>query len=308
MFRRTLPVLALLSTLLAAPALAADSATDVWESVTHHFAENQGVKIHYASVGEGPVVLFVHGFPDFWYSWHRQMAGLEDRYRAVALDLRGYNQSDKPQGKEHYLLEHLVADVKAVIDHLGGHPVNLVGHDWGGAISWRFAVTHPGLVKNLVILNLTHPRGYAAVLANPTPEQLKNTQYARDFAQDGSHQRLNLEQIAFFVAGTDERDRARYRQGLTASDPAAMVAYYQANYGSIRAEAVAQMPNLQMPVLQFHGLKDTAVDKDGLKGTWDWVNQDYTLVAIPSSGHWVQREAADLVTSNLRFWLDQRNR
>jgi len=120
-----------LSALLLTAALASGQDTDVFDQVEHHHADNDGVSIHYVTYGEGPVVLFVHGFPDFWYSWRHQMAGLGDRYTTVAMDLRGYNRSDKPEGVDHYRMPHLLSDISAVIDDLGVDDVTLVGHDWG---------------------------------------------------------------------------------------------------------------------------------------------------------------------------------
>lgn len=277
---------------------------DPYETVEHHYADHDGVKIHYVTMGEGPVILFVHGFPDFWYSWREQMVGLSDQFKVAALDLRGYNKSDKPEGISNYAMPLLLGDVGAVVDDLGVEQVNLTGHDWGGAIAWYFAMGNPERVKNLVILNLTHPKGYASVIANPTEAQLKNTEYARNFATPGSHEMLNADMLAMMVAGNDEVARERYKEGMNRSSLESMVAYYQANYGAVAEGSTnLEMPNLAMPVLQFHGLKDTAVDKDGLKGTWDWIDRDYTLVAVPDSGHWVQRDAADLVTTTMEWWL-----
>jgi pimeloyl-ACP methyl ester carboxylesterase len=294
-----IPTLALLST-LAAPVWAAD-AVDVWDEVEHHFAQNQGVKIHYVTLGSGPTVLFLHGFPDFWYSWRDQMAALSGDFRTAAIDLRGYNQSDQPAGIENYRLPLILDDVAAVVRDLGGK-VTLVGHDWGGAIAWRFAMAHPDSVERLIILNLTHPRGYAAVVANPTDAQRANTEYARRFASsqpDGSPVPDRIlamgDRFGSVIGG-------RYREAFGRSSYDGMLNYYRANYGQVGGAGV-ELPNLPLPVLQFHGLKDSAVDKDGLKNTWDWIAADYTLVTIPSSGHWVQSEASELVSSTMKAWL-----
>ncbi len=113
---------------------------DVFDRVQHHHTDNEGVSIHYVSLGEGPVVLFVHGFPDFWYTWREQMDALSGNFKTVAMDNRAYNLSGKPDGVENYAMPHLLADVDAVIRDLGVDSVTLVGHDWGGAISWQFAM------------------------------------------------------------------------------------------------------------------------------------------------------------------------
>jgi pimeloyl-ACP methyl ester carboxylesterase len=309
---RRAPRLAFLALLVvvapAAPVLAAD-APDVWDRVEHKFASNDGVKIHYVTVGSGKTVLFLHGFPDFWYSWRDQMAALSDQYRTAAVDLRGYNQSDQPQGVEHYRLPLILGDVAAVVRDLGGEKVTLVGHDWGGAIAWRFAMQHPESVERLVILNLTHPKGYAAVVANPTEAQRANTEYARRFASSPPDGSPVPDRILAMGDRFGAAVGARYREAFGRSSYDGMLNYYRANYGQVAADSAgaAEIPNLKMPVLQFHGLKDTAVDKDGLKNTWDWIEADYTLVTIPQSGHFVQWEAAELVSATMKAWLSARD-
>src|SRR5215469_14066735 len=111
------------------------------------------------SIGEGPLIVMIHGFPDFWYTWRNQMAALAQHFQVVAIDLRGYNLSDKPQGGENYLMDHLVGDVQAVIRHIGRDKAIIIGHDWGGAIAWQFAILLPALTERLIILNMPHPRG-----------------------------------------------------------------------------------------------------------------------------------------------------
>ena len=105
---------------------------DIWDEVEHGYADSNGVKIHYATIGEGPLVVMIHGFPDFWYSWRHQMEGLKDNYKVVAIDQRGYNLSDQPEGNSNYNMRYLVSDVAAVISHLGEEKATIVGHDWGG--------------------------------------------------------------------------------------------------------------------------------------------------------------------------------
>ena len=277
---------------------------DVWQAAEHHYANNQGTKIHYATLGDGEPVLFVHGFPDFWYSWRHQMATLAPHFRTVAMDTRGYNLSDKPEGIESYKIEALLADINAVIDDLGVDKVNLVGHDWGGAIAWQFALEHPTRVERLVILNLTHPNGYSAVVANPTPEQKANVEYARNFAASEATGAPVPEQVLAMGEQTGDAEVAkRYREAFGQSYWDGMMNYYRANYGLVADSDPRTVPDITSPVLQFHGLQDTAVDKDGLRDTWNWITEDYTLVTVPDAGHWVQTEAAPLVSDTMKWWL-----
>ena len=169
----------LLVTGAAGPARAAG----IDDRVTHGYADSNGVKIHYATMGSGPLVVMIHGFPDYWYTWRHQMEGLADRFQVVAIDQRGYNLSDKPAGVENYDMRLLVGDVVAVIKSLGPQKAIVVGHDWGGMVAWQLAMNVPDVVERLIILNLPHPRGLARELAH-NPAQQSNSAYARRFQAD----------------------------------------------------------------------------------------------------------------------------
>ncbi len=299
----TLTLLALVSLPIAA---ANDAAVDVYDSVEHHSVDNDGVDIHYVTLGDGPTVLFVHGFPDFWYTWRHQMAELSGDFKTVAMDTRANNKSGKPEGVENYAMALLLSDVEAVIDDLGEEDVVLVGHDWGGAIAWRFAMLHPDRVNKLVICNLTHPKGYMTVRQNATPEQKAATNYIAEFQKPDAASRFNPQMLANMVAGrASEEVKQRYLEAYERSSFDGMLNYYRAAWSQLES-GQEELPDLQMPVLQFHGLKDTAVDKDGLRNTWNWIASDYTLVTLPETGHWVQGEAADMVSTTMKWWLQAR--
>jgi len=275
------------------------------EGVEHKFAENEGVKIHYAALGKGSLVVFIHGFPDFWYSWRHQMNGLKDDFRVAALDTRGYNKSDQPEKQEDYDMSLLVKDVAAVIKAEGKEKATIVGHDWGGSIAWQFAMAIPQMTENLIIINLPHPRGLSRELAN-NPEQQANAQYARLFQQPNSHKLLNAQTLARFVA-KDAETQTEYIEAFERSSVNGMMNYYRQNYPREPFEdSTAKMPNITVPVLQFHGLKDTALLSDGLNGTWEWIDRDYTLVTIPDAGHWAHHDAPELVTETIKCWLKMR--
>jgi pimeloyl-ACP methyl ester carboxylesterase len=175
---------------------------DIDTYVIHGYADNHGVNIHYASLGEGPLVVMIHGYPDFWYTWRNQMVALAPHFQVVALDLRGYNLSDKPQGGEQYSMRHLIGDVHAVIGHLGRDKAIIVGHDWGGAIAWQFAMHLPAQTERLIILNIPHPRGVVHELAQ-NPQQHENSAYARNFQQEGAHLQLIYENEAAHAQFSD---------------------------------------------------------------------------------------------------------
>lgn len=275
------------------------------DGIERKFADNDGVKIHYAAMGSGPLVIFIHGFPDYWRSWIHQMNGLRSDYRVLAMDTRGYNRSDQPEAQKAYGMSRLVKDVAAVLKAEGGEKATIVGHDWGGAIAWNFAMSFPGMTDKLIIVNLPHPRGILRELKN-NPEQKANSQYARDFQKPDSHERLNARMLAGIVA-KDEEARAKYVEAFSRSSLKGMMHYYRENYprepyGSQSAE----IPRISAPVLQFHGLGDKALHHHGLNNTWEWLEKDYTLVTIPGVGHWAHHEAADLVTDTMKWWLKMR--
>lgn len=291
--------------LLALP-LAAAGGADLFDAVEHHTVDNNGVDIHYVTHGKGPTVLFVHGFPDFWYTWRHQMEALSSDFRTVAMDTRANNKSGKPEGVENYSLDLLLSDVEAVISDLGEDNVTLVGHDWGGAIAWRFAMFHPDRVNKLVICNLTHPNGYMTVRRNATPAQKAATNYIAEFQKPDAASRFSPEMFATMVAGREsDQVKQRYLAAYQRSYFDGMLNYYRAAWERLEA-GEEELPELSMPVLQFHGLTDRAVDKDGLRDTWNWVAKDYTLVTLPSVGHWVQGEAAEMVSTTMKWWLQAR--
>ncbi len=276
-------------------------ARDIESRVEHGYADSNGVKIHYASLGTGPLMIMIHGFPDFWYTWRHQMAVLSEQFQTVAIDQRGYNLSDKPKGGENYNMRQLVGDVAAVIRHLGKEQAIIVGHDWGGAVAWQFAMHQPAMTQKLIILNLPHPRGMARELAH-NPKQQESSQYARNFQQEGAHLQLTAERLSQWVK--DPEAQTRYIEAFQRSDFEAMLHYYKQNYPrEPYREATSEVIKVQAPVLQIHGLDDWALLPGALNNTWEWVEQDYTLVTIPHAGHFVQQDAADFVTRTMRSWL-----
>jgi pimeloyl-ACP methyl ester carboxylesterase len=276
------------------------------QRVRHAHADNGGVKIHYVSVGSGPLIVFIHGFPDFWYSWHHQMEALADEYTCVAPDLRGYNLSDQPRGVEKYDRALLIADVVAVIRDAGHEKATLAAHDWGGMLAWTLALQAPQTVEKLIIANLPHPWGLRRELAT-NPAQQRASQYARDFQREGAHAFVSPEALIGVIGLKDEGDRALYLEALRRSDMEAMLNYYKANYPREPYEpAPDEPPKAQMPVLMFHGLKDPYLLHGALNRTWEWTARDLTLVTVPSAGHWVHHEAADLVSQTMRWWLRMR--
>ncbi len=303
MWQRLVPVGALGVLLLTAPASQAAAQADLFDSVEHHYVDSDGTSIHYVTLGEGPLVVMIHGFPDFWYTWRDQMMALAaEGYRVAAMDTRGYNRSDQPERVEDYAMPLLVGDVAAVIADQGVERAIVVGHDWGGMIAWNVAMHRPDVVARLIVLNLPHPKGLTRELAN-NPEQTRNSQYARNFQAEGSHERLSAAGLALWVR--DEAARARYIEAFERSSLFGMMAYYKANYPRPPYQEIpdADVVRIGAPVLQIHGLEDQYLLAPALDGTWEWLDADYTLVTLPGISHFVQYEASQAVSQAILAWL-----
>jgi pimeloyl-ACP methyl ester carboxylesterase len=299
----SLILLSVIAVLPFATVIAAGS--DIERRVEHGYADSNGVKIHYAALGDkkNPLIVMIHGFPDFWYSWREQMDALSKDYYVVAIDQRGYNLSDKPKGVENYDMKLLVGDVAAVIKHLGREKAIIAGHDWGGAVAWTMAIHTPQLVEKLIILNLPHLRGLSRELAH-NPQQQKNSQYARNFQQPDAHTKLTAEQLVFWVK--DPEAKKRYIEAFNRSDFEAMLNYYKRNYPrEPYKEDTSPVVKVKAPVLMIHGLDDSALLPGALNNTWEWLEKDLTLVTLPGAGHFVQQDASEMVNRTIKMWLNR---
>jgi len=291
---RLLPLVLIFALLIPAP-IAADDALG-----SDGFVDSDGVKLHYVTAGRGPLVVLLHGFPDYWYTWRDQMPALAEHFQVVALDQRGYNMSDQPDGVENYAMEKLVGDVAAVVAHFQQPRATIVGHDWGGAVAWSFAMTRPDLTERLVVLNLPHPKGLMRELAH-NPEQQKNSQYARNFLLPGAAELIKPELLALWVK--EPEARRKYVEALGRSSMEGMLNYYKANYPKEPYTDDQDFPPVKCPVLMIHGLDDRALLPGALSDTWKWVESDLTLVTVPKAGHFVHRDAPKLVTTTIIRWL-----
>ncbi len=271
------------------------------------FAQNGDVKIHYVASGQGPLVVMIHGYPDFSGSWTYLTPKLNDAYRVVAIDTRGYNLSDKPDGVLNYEMPKLVADVRAVIAAEGYDKATVLGHDWGGSIAWMFAFTHPEMLDNLIILSTPHPILFMERMRTD-PVQQATSQYARNFQKEGSEAGMTAERLAQRVQ--DPALKEKYLEAFRRSSFSAMMNYYRANYprdvgpNAKRPFLPDNPPQIPVPLLVIHGMKDTALLSAAHAGTWEKGARDTTVVMVPDAGHFVQFDAADLVNATIRSWLD----
>lgn len=261
------------------------------------------------------LVLFLHGFPEFWYAWRRQLRFVAQEFgtrrRAAAPDMRGYNLSDKPAGLASYRLDRLVGDATGTMRALGHERMVLVGHDWGGVVAWATAAAHPEAVDRLVILNAPHPALFARLLREHAP-QIEASRYMTDFLDPGTEERLlanDASELARWITTwaiskglmTAEDDR-RYRAAWQVPGAlTAMLAYYRARgLGAPPADgAVAQ---IRAPTRVLWGMKDRALTPANLDGLAEYA-PDLTVDRIEDAGHWIVHERPDRVEAALRWAL-----
>ncbi|MDP8981432.1 MAG: alpha/beta hydrolase [Acidobacteriota bacterium] len=283
----------------------------------HHYAEVNGVRLHYVRSGSGPLILFLHGFPEFWYAWKNQLAEFGKDHLAVAPDMRGYNLSSKPEGLDQYQMGILVEDIRALAEHLGSKKFVLVAHDWGGAVAWAFAMTHPECLEKLIIVNAPHAGVFARELRD-NPAQRKASEYMLFFRGDQAEAHLSANNCSALVkavmgggAFTNE-DKQAYIKAW--SQPGALTGglnYYRAMKagppapGESTENRMAIDPArlmVKVPTLVIWGEKDTALLPGNLDGLDQFV-PDLTIRRIPEGTHWVVHEKPDEVNRHIRAFL-----
>lgn len=268
--------------------------------VSHHQAKNGDVSIHYASIGIGSLVVFIHGFPDHWLTWWRQMDALSFTHRCVAMDLRGNNLSSQPDAPQAYAPEHLVSDVLAVINDCDAGDAIVVGHDWGGFVAWHTAMAVPDRITRLGIVNMPHPWAIARELAiNPAQEQA--SAYVRLFQKPETHKGLDMARLSAWIR--DPAFRARHDAAMARSNSNAMLNYYRTCFPAPPYAVRQDTPTpVMMPTLVIHGLEDTFALPDGLNNLWQMVQGDLTIRTWHGVGHFVQQDAPQRLTDVLLDW------
>jgi pimeloyl-ACP methyl ester carboxylesterase len=285
-----------------------------------------GVKLHCGVAGEAgrPLMLFLHGFPEFWAAWRKPMEYFAARgWLCVAPDLRGYNLSDKPEGVDAYKAKHLIADVLALGAHYGkGSPDGkfvLVAHDWGGAVAWGVAIGHPQRLARLVMINSPHPYLFWRELSN-NPAQQKASEYMNMFRLPKAERVLSENGYARLLSAFAKLSEA-WRAELVAawSQPGALTGglnYYRASplYPPTAGDPGARKLKLEgkdfmvrMPTLVIWGERDTALLPSLLDGLGLYVPH-LKVVRAPGATHWIVHERPDLVCSEIeRFVAGQSN-
>lgn len=279
----------------------------------HRQAVVNGVQLHYVEAGTGPLVLLLHGFPEFWYSWRFQIPALAAAgYRVIAPDMRGYNLSEKPHGVLPYHIRHLTADVAALLRTFGGEQGGyLVGHDWGGVVAWHTAQRYPEMIQKLIIMNAPHPARFLEVLRE-VPSQRWKSWYVAFFQLPWLPELLaarSAAQVQGFFRGSGAEitleDAQLYADALNQPGAkTAIVNYYRAMFRRTLANRLREPGRvLPMPVLLLWGKNDVALDiantdPDKLRR---WVPN--LQVELIDASHWVQMDAPEVVNQRMAEFL-----
>jgi pimeloyl-ACP methyl ester carboxylesterase len=268
-----------------------------------------GVRLHYMTAGSGPLVLLLHGYPEFWYSYRYQLPALAQDHRVVALDLRGYNLSDKPS--DGYDIATLCEDLRGAVEALGESRADVVGHDWGGVLAWALAIRAPEEVRRLVILNAPHPATFQRALYSPS--QWLHSAYVGFFQLEGiAEDALARDNYALirrtFRAADRERawltdaDIQRYVDAI--ARPGALTAalsYYR--------QVVRRGPGIvgparviAAPTLVLWGELDPYLGVESLNGLERWVD-DLRVQRFATAGHWLNQQEPAYVNEALLDFL-----
>ena len=277
--------------------------------VEHAYIETNGIRLHVAQAGpaDGPLVILLHGFPEFWYGWRRQIEPLARAgYRVWAPDQRGYNLSDKPQGLAAYDIAELARDVVGLIDASGRQKCFLAGHDWGAAVAWTVAQSYPERIEKLAILNVPHPAVMFRTLRS-SPAQLRKSWYmfffqipllpeamlrTNDWA--GAVEMLRRSSLpgSFTEQDFEQYRQAWWRKGAFTS----MLNWYRAVIQ--RPPAMPTDPRLRLPTLMLWGKRDIALSHEMAQLSID-LCEDGQLIFFENATHWVQHDEAEAVTAYL---------
>ena len=286
-----------------------------WE---HRFVAANGARFHVAEQGEGPLVLLLHGFPQFWWAWRHQLSALaEAGYRACALDLRGYGASDKPP--RGYDTRTSATDVASVLRSLGGSRAVVVGHGWGGWIAWAMPTLQPTVTRAVASVSMPHPLVFRKASLTQ-PAQLKASGYLaglqrpfvpeRQMTVNGGYvQRLLREWASPEGIWPSPQEATLYAEAMALPFVAHSAAEYyrwvvrsQLRPDGWRFAASMRTP-ITVPVLQLHGAHDPVVLPRTALEPVEAVTGRFERHLVPDAGHFLPEEAPDVVTAHLLDWL-----
>lgn len=273
--------------------------------IEHRFIDANGLRFHVATAGpeDGPLIVLLHGFPEFWFGWRRQIDDIASAgYRVWAPDQRGYNLSDKPNGAASYAIDHLAADIIGLIDAAGAEQAVVVGHDWGGAVAWHLAAKYPKRVAKVAILNVPHPEVMLRHLRRG-PCQLLRSSYIFFFQlpalpewwlgfRHGGRLAQKLRHTSRAGAFSDD-ELAKY--GDAWSQPGAMTGMLNWYRAAMRHPSPDSYPSpIEVPVLLIWGSRDAFLGQEMAQPSIERCLHG-RLEVIGSATHWVHLEEAERI-------------
>ncbi|TFF95111.1 MAG: alpha/beta hydrolase [Promethearchaeota archaeon] len=281
---------------------------EIFNEINELNVKINNLTLHVMIIGEGKPLILLHGFPDFWYGWKSVIPELKDKFKLIIPDMRGYNLSDKPEGTQNYKINHLIDDIKGLIEFFDLKKPFIAGHDWGGIVAWVFAEKYPDIVQKLIILNSPHPKIFNRLLKTNKAQQ-KASSYIFQFHKSGGEQFLFKNDYkwlksALFGSLIDKKalDDFDMEQYINAwSQPNALISgvnYYKANPNFDDFSGV-----IKVPTLVIHGMNDLALLPVILEGLENFV-ENVTIIKVPNSSHWVLHEQPHLVSTKIINFLE----
>ena len=292
--------------------------------IEHAYADVNGVRLHYAFCGGGPLIMFLHGFPEYWDMWKGQLKEFGKDHMAVAPDMRGYNLSSKPQEVSQYKQKYLMEDIRQLAESLGYKKFTLVAHDWGGAVAWTFAMFYPQYLEKLIIVNSPHPVTFERELRD-NPGQRKASSYMLLFRSPEAEKKLSKNNYSWLLnmafgdiikSGVlKEEDIQGYINAW--SQLGALTGglnYYRATNvaalenleEALKRPALGEsLPVITVPTLVIWGEKDKALLIGCMGGLEKYV-PNLSVERIPDASHWVVREKPGQVNLLIREFLKRK--
>lgn len=271
----------------------------------HLWFENDGLKLHAVSAGQGPLLVLLHGFPEFWYCWRHQIAALSGHYRVLAPDLRGFYLSQPPDTQAGYAMPAVAGDVLELIRAVGEQQAVLIAHDWGGYVGWHAARRNARCVRGLITLSVPSPNSMGKALREQ-PEQQAASAYVAALAEEQAHSQIDPAQL-FRHLPLDSQDLERYQQAYARSGLRGPLGYYRLG-ASAGDRSLIDLPGpIDSPVLAIHGDQDSYVTQGSYIDDDRMTRSDYRFRLIEGAGHFLPRERPDRVNRLILEQLAQWN-
>ena len=287
------------------------------EGLQNEFVNVNGIRMHYVTTGKGSLIVFLHGFPEFWYSWRHQIPFFSKRFKVAVPDMRGFGETERPTEIDQYRIEKLVKDIVELVHSLGQEKATIVGHDWGGIVAWSIGMMAPGVIENLIIMDAPHPAVFQRN-AFRNYMQMQKSWYMFFFLLQNVPERIlsrnNFELLKYVVEISTkrkkmftQRDIERYTSswskegGITGG-----INYYRSNlnaefWGNL--DESIPFPKIKSHTLQIWAEEDLFLGKELTEGTSEFVDALFSLKIIPKCGHWIQQEAPEEVNQIIEEFL-----